>query len=221
MTDYSKTVIYKIQHLDKDELLYVGHTSNFIKRKNNHKSSCKTHSLPLYKMMRENGGWDCFTMIVLKDFPCDSKTEACIEEDKVMREMKASMNKNRAYTTPEEYYQANKELISEKKKEYRQEHIELLKKKDKERYQANREIINEKQKEYHQANKELISERRKVHYHANKELISERQKEYRQANGDKINEQKREPIECECGCIITKMNLAKHKKTKKHLNLII
>jgi predicted GIY-YIG superfamily endonuclease len=166
MTDYSKTVIYKIQHLDKDELLYVGHTSNFIKRKNNHKSSCKTHSLPLYKMMRENGGWDCFTMIVLKDFPCDSKTEACIEEDKVMREMKASMNTLRAYLSPEE-----------------------------------RVVYH---KEYQQANKEHISESKK---------------KYRQANIERISEQKREPIECECGCTIKRGDLAKHRKTTKHLNL--
>ena len=39
-TDYSKNVIYKIQNNDDDSLLYVGHTTNFIKRKNNHKSDC-------------------------------------------------------------------------------------------------------------------------------------------------------------------------------------
>ena len=126
MTDYSKTVIYKIQHLDKDELLYVGHTTNFTKRKNRHKHNSIEKTTPVYKMMRENGGWECFTMIVLKDFPCASKTEACIEEDKVMREMKTSMNKYRAYTTPEEklemykecskaYRLVNKEQIIEKK----------------------------------------------------------------------------------------------------------
>ena len=31
--DYSKTIIYKIQHEDNDELLYVGHTTDFTKRK--------------------------------------------------------------------------------------------------------------------------------------------------------------------------------------------
>jgi predicted GIY-YIG superfamily endonuclease len=38
--DYSKTIIYKIQHEDNEELVYVGHTTNFIKRKNGHKSRC-------------------------------------------------------------------------------------------------------------------------------------------------------------------------------------
>jgi hypothetical protein len=78
-------------------------------------------------MIRENGRWDCFNMIVLKDFPCASKFEACLEEDKIMRKMKASMNKNLACTTPEqisekrkEHYQANRKRICEQRKEYQQ-----------------------------------------------------------------------------------------------------
>ena len=102
VSDYSKNVIYKIHHNDDDTLLYVGHTTNFIKRKNYHKNDCKSSQKLVYKMIRENGGWECFTMIVLKDFPCVSKTEACIEKDKIMREMKASLNTLRAYTSLEE-----------------------------------------------------------------------------------------------------------------------
>ena len=118
-------------------------------------------------------------MIVLKDFPCDSKTEACIEEDKMMREMKTSMNKKRAYITPEERLELNK---------------------------GYRENNKEKMKEYQQANKEHISESKK---------------KYRQANIERISEQKKEQIECECGCTIKRGDLAKHRKTKKHLNLTI
>jgi hypothetical protein len=93
--------------------------------------------------------------------------EACIEEDRIMREMKTSMNTKRAYTTPEE------------KREYH--------------------------KEYNQANKEQNNERYKAYYQANRELLSEKAKE---------------PIECECGCVIKKGDLAKHKRTKKHLESI-
>jgi predicted GIY-YIG superfamily endonuclease len=168
MTDYSKTVIYKIQHLDKDELLYVGHTTNFTKRKHQHKCESKSSQELLYRMIRENGGWEYFTMIVNKEYPCASKTEACIEEDKIMREMKSSMNNYRAYNTPEQ-----------------------------------------------------ISERRKVNYQLNKEKCIEKAKEHYQSNKIKINQQQREPLECECGCIIRKSDLARHKKSKKHLNLII
>ncbi len=38
--NYENTVIYKIQHIEKDELLYVGHTTDFTKRKYLHKVTC-------------------------------------------------------------------------------------------------------------------------------------------------------------------------------------
>ena len=129
-TDYSKNVIYKIQHNDDDSLLYVGHTTNFIKRKQLHKSDSKLSQKLIYKMIRENGGWECFTMIVIKVFPCENSMEACIEEDRIMREMKTSMNTKRAYTTPEE------------KREYHKEYN-----------QANKEQNNERYKAYYQANR--------------------------------------------------------------------
>ena len=127
ITDYSKNVIYKIQHNDDDSLLYVGHTCNFTKRKYKHKSDCKLSQKLLYKMIRGNGGWECFTMIVIQNFPCETKMEACIEEDRVMRELKASMNTLRAYVSPEErqkkmreYNENNKKHITETKKQYYQ-----------------------------------------------------------------------------------------------------
>jgi predicted GIY-YIG superfamily endonuclease len=65
---YSKCVIYKIEHIDDDSLLYVGLTTNFNKRKGQHKSNCKKeiskeHNHKVYRMTRENGGWDMFKMI--------------------------------------------------------------------------------------------------------------------------------------------------------------
>ena len=61
--DYSNCVIYKIQHIENEELLYVGHTTNFKQRKKAHKCACNclantNSNLKVYKMMRENGGWD-------------------------------------------------------------------------------------------------------------------------------------------------------------------
>tara|TARA_R110002153_G_C13097779_1_gene476199 strand:+ start:108 stop:632 length:525 start_codon:yes stop_codon:yes gene_type:complete len=50
----------------------------------------------------------------------------------------------------------------------------------------------------------------------NKEKLSEYDKQYKTNNKDKINEK----IKCECGCIVTRSNLAKHKKSKKHMKLM-
>ena len=36
--DYQKGIIYKIQHIEKLELFYIGSTTNFNKRKQQHKN---------------------------------------------------------------------------------------------------------------------------------------------------------------------------------------
>ena len=75
MPDYSKSVIYKIQHLKDNNLLYIGSTTNFTQRKNKHKFSCKKGKSKVYEMIRGNGGWYCFKMIVIKEFPCENKIQ--------------------------------------------------------------------------------------------------------------------------------------------------
>jgi hypothetical protein len=199
LTNYSKNVIYKIQHKDDDSLLYVGHTTYFIKRKALHKNECKLSQKLLYKMIRENGGWECFTMIVIQNFPCENSMEARIEEDRIMREMKASMNSKRAFTTPEEK--------KEQKKEYSQDYRE-----------SNRDAINDRKKEHYQANKEYICEKRKEYCQANKNIINKKLNIYYQANKESILERNKQLVECECGCLVARNYTAKHKRTKKHLN---
>jgi len=128
--DYSKCVIYKIQHKDNNDLLYVGHTTNFTKRKYEHKYNVnnqkgKEYNHKVYQMIRENGGWLDFNMVVVKDFPCENNRQAEAEEDRIMREMKATMNERRAFHSQKEYYQDNKEHFREyydKNKEKIQEH---------------------------------------------------------------------------------------------------
>ena len=153
---YQNTVIYKIQHVEKEDLLYVGHTTDFTKRKCNHKSKCtkpdneKFH-LKLYQMIRDNGGWDMFRMIEIKKFPCNDDREACAEEDKIMRELKANMNSISAVFDEEKlkmkckraddkrnataarieykksYYEENKEKIKAQKKKWDEDNSEKMK----------------------------------------------------------------------------------------------
>ena len=108
--DYSNTIIYKIQHEDIQDLLYVGHTTDFTKRKCIHKHSCtnpnsKKYNCKVYQMIRANGGWECFNMIEIKKFPCNDSREAFAEENRIMTEMESSMNSIRPPTglTKQEY----------------------------------------------------------------------------------------------------------------------
>ena len=54
--DFSKSIIYKIQHKTNKTLLYIGRTTDFIKRKYTHKTNCSTRTLLLYTTINENGG---------------------------------------------------------------------------------------------------------------------------------------------------------------------
>ena len=200
--DYSKCVIYKIQHKEKDELLYVGSTTHFRNRKVKHKSSCynpneKIYNNKLYSTIRTNGGWDAFSMVMVKPFPCENKRQADAEEDRIMREMRSSLNTNRAYQTPE----GKKELM----KEYREQ---------------NRDKVNDRKKQYYNENRVKILEEQKLYRELNPDKKKEEKKRYYLNNIDKIKEKIKEKVLCECGCIITKGHLTKHLKTLKHQTFI-
>jgi hypothetical protein len=162
--DYSKTIIYKIVCNDlnvKD--CYVGHTTDMTKRKWGHKSVCnneknKGHNHKIYKIIRENGGWDNWNMLLVEKFPCKDKYDACKREREVYEEIDAKMNTVRPYLTQEEIKQYHKQY-------------------DKQYYQINKEYKKEKFKEYNQANKQKISAYKKKYREANKQKISERNKE--------------------------------------------
>ena len=84
--NYKNIVIYKIQHIDNEEMLYVGHTTDFTKRKYLHRTTCtnpnlRLHNLKVYEMIRNNGGWDSFKMLEIKKYPCNDKREASAEEE--------------------------------------------------------------------------------------------------------------------------------------------
>jgi hypothetical protein len=210
MPNYAKTIIYKLVNYDYPELVYVGSTTNFTKRKQNHKQICyneksKKHNLKVYEMIRENGGWENWNMIKICDYPCENKREAELEEDRYMTELKSNMNSNRASRTHKQYYEDNKEKIQEYKKDY---------------YEDNKEKIQDKMKEYRESNKEKIQDKMKEYYESNKEKIQEYKKDYYETHKDMIRERINAKITCKCGSVVTKIHLKRHERTKKHTDLI-
>jgi hypothetical protein len=147
--DYSKTIMYKIVCNDLNvKECYVGHTINMTKRKWSHKSVCnneknKGHNLKIYKIIRENGGWDNWSMLLVETFPCKDKHEACKRERELYEQIDVIMNTRRPYRTHEEHKEYNKQ----NHKKYHEENKEQHKEQDKQRYQKNKEKIAEKHKE--------------------------------------------------------------------------
>jgi len=151
--DYSNTVIYTIRHLENEELLYVGHTTNLTHRKHGHKSksnpSNKSDPTKLYKMIRENGGWEAFEMKPIKQFSCSGPIEACIEEEKCRVELRASMNTNYASQTEE-----SRTKVKAKHKKYLEDNKDYFKQNKAEYYIAQKEKFLQKAKENYIKNKE-------------------------------------------------------------------
>ena len=126
MPDYSKCVIYTIR---TGEGLYVGSTCNFNQRKYTHKYSLNNetyhaYNIKLYRTIRENdGAWD---MQPHSEYPCNSKMEMNIEEERVRKELKADLNSYSCFLTSEdkkkyhkEYRLAHKDKKREHNKTYR------------------------------------------------------------------------------------------------------
>ncbi len=86
------------------------------------------------------------------------------------------------------------------------------------------ESIKDKLKEYREKynveNKEKIKLNKQKYYIKNKDKINERNNKYRTKNKQKYKQNARVKITCDCGAIICKDRLWKHKKTKKHLRFI-
>ena len=80
--DYSNTIIYKIICKDpKIRHTHIGHTTNFVKRKYQHKLSCNNgKQSQLYDTIRHNGGWDNWEMIEIANYNCRNVSEARMKE---------------------------------------------------------------------------------------------------------------------------------------------
>ena len=71
--DYSNTIIYKI--FCKDTTIYethLGHTTNFVKRKYQHKYACNNNktNIPIYEVIRCNGGWNNWEIVEIAKYIC-------------------------------------------------------------------------------------------------------------------------------------------------------
>jgi predicted GIY-YIG superfamily endonuclease len=98
--DYTKTIMYKIVSKDlNNNYVYVGSTTDFAKRKSSHKTNCinennRFYNIKVYKMIRENGGWNEFEMIEIEKYPCNDSNESAARERYWKEHFNANMNSN-------------------------------------------------------------------------------------------------------------------------------
>lgn len=176
MVNYQNGKVYKI--IDENyEIVYIGSTAQELlcDRYKNHPYKASNHKI-----------------ILIENYPCNSKQELCMREQQIIEEHSNLLNKNKAYITEEE----KKNYIKEKRKEYYENDKEFYKQKSKKYRQKNKDILNQKNKEWRDNNKEYLKQYKKEHY-------------------EKLKQNK---IICEfCNCEVLKKYLKKHQQTKKCL----
>jgi hypothetical protein len=74
--------------------------------------------MPVYKYIRDNGGWDKFILIKMHDFPCGSKSDLTLEERRNIDLFKPKLNVRLPNHPHSEYYAENKERLAEYKRNY-------------------------------------------------------------------------------------------------------
>jgi hypothetical protein len=120
--DYSNTYFYKIVCKDVNITnCYVGHTTNFIKRKNLHKTACcniksKHHNIKLYHFIRENGEWENWSMIIIEVLPFNNVLEVRRHERQLVESHNATLNFQTPSRHKHEWHKDNIEHVHKLKK---------------------------------------------------------------------------------------------------------
>ena len=133
---YDSTIIYMLSCKDLSITdLYVGHTTNFKTRKYNHKSDCSnelsdTYNSPVYKCIRNNGGWTNWEMVEIELVSCLDIHDAKLKERYYIELFEASLNAHipsRPHAEYSKIYRSNnKEKELSRKRIYREDNREKL-----------------------------------------------------------------------------------------------
>ena len=226
MPDFTRGLIYTIR---TRESVYVGSTTNFTRRKCQHKSSIynEKYNQKIYQKIRENNfEWD---IKPYKEYPCETKLQLKIEEERIRQLLNADLNSQSCgtgieFTNKSEYEKqyniVNQEKISEQQKQYNANNKEKIAKQRKQHYTVNKDRLLDDKKRYRINNKDKIAENNKQYRNDNKKEISENKKQYYNQNKEKISEKQKQKITCECGCILSRCSLTLHRRSKKHLDLM-
>ena len=207
--------IYRIYKIDDPTINYIGSTFTTLRQRySNHKTNKKSCSIA--KLFDEYG-IDKFKIILIKEYEVYAETQKDTKHLRAYEQLwinkfrlkKSCINKlnplniKRFYDS--NYYINNKERKIIYQNEY---------------YKKNKDIVLKKANLYHNNNKEERKIYKEGYYEKNKDILLENQKQYYESNKNEINKKRKDKIECPlCKCIINKVCLKRHQKSKKCISL--
>ena len=146
---YQNGKIYKIWSLETDEI-YVGSTCQPLhKRLHQHRidaNKTRNNNKKIYQEMNRLGK-DVFRIELIEEYPCFTKNDLCKREGYWIREFKATLNKEIAGRTLQEYYKDNREQIILKQNMYNEN---------------NKKLVSNQKKHYADRHKEQITNQQQI-----------------------------------------------------------
>ena len=128
MNKYENGKIYKITNTVTDDI-YVGSTIHPLSRRfSDHKCFARKEiyqNIKLYKLMNDIG-FDKFSIALIEDFPCETKTELCRREGYFIYTLNTSLNQTIAGRTRKEWKVANPDKVQAYNKKFYEKHKEKI-----------------------------------------------------------------------------------------------
>jgi len=192
-----KGIIYKIESADSNVLLYIGSTTQELRKRfvehmkptsvNNRKNEWSNFLKTLSKE-------DRYKLIptVIEDIVFDDEKELRKREGECIRDLKPKFNIRIEGRDMKQWYKDNKEQIKQQRKQYREENHEEILKRKKDYRERSKEKIRLAGILYRKANEEALKERKRQYREVNKQRINEKKRQYHEANKERINEKKRQ-----------------------------
>jgi hypothetical protein len=228
--NYNNSIIYKLCCRDPEITdIYVGSTTNFRRRKWQHKSSCsnvndKNNNIHVYQFIRENGGFDAWDMVQVEQYEAKDKHDLHARERHWIETLKPSLNRVIPTRTVREYYNDNKQFIMDCSKNRYDNNKNQIQAQMKQYYEKNKQLYQIRSKQYYENNKEAYITKSKQYYEDNKDQIlakdKVRSKIYREKNrtviNEKTQEKRKQRFDCECGWDFMYGKRSVHEKSKMH-----
>jgi hypothetical protein len=216
---YNTAMIYTIRS-PYTEQYYIGSTTQILCRRfSDHKMNYKdyldktSNFITSFKILELGDAY----IELLEDVNCENRNQLEKREGELIRLHKNNcVNKNIAGRTDKQYRLDNKD----KAVQYKIDNKDKIVKQIKQYYNDNKESISEYKKQYRLDNVEKIKEKDKQYYNDNKEYLSTQHKQYRNDNTDSINAKAKLPYLCACGSTVRTGSKARHNKSAKHIKAL-
>lgn len=196
MPNYANGKVYKIWSPSHPGDIYIGSTCQPL----SYRMSKHRYTYKKYKQDKSRYTTSCNILEygdakieLIEMVKCSCKEELTAREGYYIRKLDC-VNKIIAGRTQKEYYQDTKERARLWGIHYRNH---------------NKEKITHQKKQWYQENKERLLKKMKNRYENNKEMILQKNKQ-----------RAKQQIKCDCGSLLIRGNLPRHRKSKKHIEYL-